>query len=212
MDQSAGPGNNASTAPSKNWFKNNFGKVIIITLVIIVLGEIIWGARAFLSPKKVMVADPIIRVINNPKPAELSLSTDKASVKVGETVTVPVKISTGGEKTDSTDLVVKYDPIFLSAKEENFATVGKIYSEYPAKQIDTKLGLIGISGITLPGQEGFSGEDTFATLSFTALSPGTTEVKVDFTEGSTADSNIVLEGSAQDILKKVTNAQIKITP
>jgi hypothetical protein len=105
---------------------------------------------------------------------------------------------------------VKFDPAFLQPAKE-FAKPGSIYSEYPAVQADNVQGLIGISGITLPGRSSFSGVGTFATLYFTALQDGQTQVTVDYQQDATADSNVVLSGTTDDILKVINNAQINIS-
>ncbi|MBI2593459.1 hypothetical protein HYW44_02345, partial [Candidatus Daviesbacteria bacterium] len=64
---------------------------------------------------------------------------------------------------------------------------------------------------TVPGSESFTGEGNFATIYFTALKDGRTTVSVDFEKGQTADSNVVLTGSTQDILGSAKNADIVIS-
>lgn len=194
-----------------NWFKTNWLKVVIIVLVVGVLAEIVFGAYSLFSPSSGGSLNLLAPEANEMRSAQFSLVPDKTSYKKGDVVTVDVKLFTGGYMTDSADLVVKYDPAFLSAADTNFATEGQIYSEYPAVQVDKENGLIGISGITLPGQNSFSGVGSFAKLNFTALKDGQTQVSIDFQPNSTADSNVVLSGSSQDVIGSVVNADINIS-
>jgi len=202
------------TSPAKNngnFFRSNLVKIIIAVLVIAVVGELIFGAYTLFSPSQGRNLNPLAQKANEMRSAQLSLVTDKTSYKKGDNVVVDVKLFTGGYVTDSSDLVVKYDPAFLSASGANFAVKGEIYSEYPAIQVDETNGMIGISGITLPNESGFSGAGTFATLNFTALKDGQTQLMIDYQPSETADSNVVLSGTTQDIIGAVVNADIIIS-
>lgn len=195
------------------WFKKNIIKIVIAVLVIAVAAELYLGSRTLFLPSKSGSAGLSLLPpkVNNLSEAGLSLIADKISYKKGEAVSVNVKLFTGGYTTDSTDLVVKYDPKFLEPKAGTFAQQGQTYSEYPALQVDKAKGLIGISGITLPGKKGFSGVGSFAKLNFTALQDGQTQIIIEFQPGKTADSNVVLSGSSKDILGNVANADILIS-
>jgi hypothetical protein len=192
------------------WFKKNIIKIIVAVLIIAVVAELIFGGITLFSPSSTSNSAPVAPKINSLRDAVISLVPDKTSYKRGDTVTVDVKLFTGGYTTDSTDLVVKFDPAFLKPADE-FAKKGSIYSEYPAVQVEPQQGLIGISGITLPGSKSFSGVGSFATLYFTAVQDGQTQVTVDFEKDATADSNVVLSGSTDDLLGIINNAQINIS-
>lgn len=194
-----------------NWFKNNLVRIVIVVLVIGVLAEVFFGAYTLFSPSSSNKLSILPQKVSEMRSSQLSLVPDKKNYKTGETVTVDVKLFTGGYTTDSTDLVVKYDPAFLQAPSNNFAEVGQIYSEYPAVQVDAKNGMVGISGITLPGKSGFSGVGTFAKLNFKALKDGQTQLSIDYQPDSTADSNVVLAGSTKDVLGSVQNVDINIS-
>lgn len=198
------------------WVKKNIVKIIITLLIIGIVAELIFGGVTLFSPSTIPALPDNLNILA-PKAmgltdASLSLVTDKTSYKKGELVVIKVKLFTGGYTTDSTDLVIKYDPAFLSPEEENFfALAGNLYSEYPAMQVDKEQGQIGISGITVPGKTNFNGVGIFATLYFTSLKDGQTKVSVDFEKGATADSNVVLSGSTQDILGLVENADVFVS-
>src|SRR3989344_2243129 len=221
MEQTANPNIIKSPIPaatvnelkknSAGWFKKNIVKIIVIVLVLAVIGELMFGGMTLFSPSKTGNLNIIGPKISNLQDASLVLVADKTSYKKGDSVTVDVRLFTGGYTTDSTDLVIKYDPKFLEPDAKTFAVQGQIYSEYPALQVDKAAGLIGVSGITVPGNDGFLGVGSFAKLNFKALQDGQTQVMVDFEAGKTADSNVVLSGSSKDILGSVASADIVIS-
>lgn len=192
------------------WFKKNIVKVIIVILIVAVLAELVFGGVTLFSPSSSGKLSPLVPKINSLSDAVISLMPDKTGYKKGDQVVIDVKLFTGGYSTDSMDLVAKFDPAFLQPAKE-FAKPGSIYSEYPAVQADNVQGLIGISGITLPGRSSFSGVGTFATLYFTALQDGQTQVTVDYQQGATADSNVVLSGTTDDILGVINNAYVSVS-
>lgn len=221
MDQSAGPSVFKNPIPdinpsevkkdTSNWFRKNLVGIIIVILVAAVAFELAFGWKSLFSPSGFNNLNIPAPKAKNLTEASISLVPDKQSYAVGDLVGINVELSTGGQTTDSTDLVVKYDPEFLSPIEKDFAAKGSIYSEYPGIQADREQGLIGISGITVPGGDNsFTGDGIFATIYFTALKNGQTTISVDFEKGQTADSNVVLTGSTQDILGSVKNADIVV--
>lgn len=195
-----------------NWFKRNLVKFIIATLIVGVLLEAYFGFHSLFSPSQSRGLSLIPQQVSQVRGAQLSLIPNKTSYKKGDIVVIDVKLFTGSYVTDSTDLVVRYNPSFLQASGKDFAQVGSIYSEYPAVQIDEKNGMIGISGITLPGKKSFSGTGSFVKFNFKALKDGQTPITIEYQPESTADSNVVLTGSTRDVLASVTNADITISP
>lgn len=221
MDQTAGPSIFKSPVPERSgtegrnnsagFFRNNKLKLVMALIVLVILA-VIFGGRSLFSPSGSGGFNILAPRVNGLTESNLSLVPDKASYRAGDQVMVNVKLYTGGYTTDSTDLVVKYDPAFLAPSEKGFALAGDIYSEYPAMQIDKSEGLIGISGITVPGAtRNFNTVGIFATLYFTAVKDGQTQIGVEFVKDETSDSNVVLTGSTQDILGSVGNADILIS-
>jgi hypothetical protein len=76
--------------------------------------------------------------------------------------------------------------------------------------VDNEQGIVAISGITPPNQDGFVGVGTMATILFTGRSEGRTSLTVDFEKGATADSNIVLSGTSDDVLSQVYNSDVTV--
>lgn len=221
MESSAGPtifksaGNplpsSQTVKNSGNWFKKNMVRMLLVVLAVGVFAEIVYGGLTLFSPATVRNLNILQPDLNELGGAKFSLVPDRASYKKGETVVIEAKLFTGGYSADSGDLVVKYDPAALKPASENFVAVGQIFSAYPPVQLDNQQGLIGISGITEGNGTGFSGVGTFAKISFIALKDGPAEVSIDFQPNITADSNIVLSGSMQDVLSGVDNATVIIS-
>lgn len=218
MENSAGPTifkSAASTIPSPqtvknsgNWFRKNIVKILLVVLGLGVVAEIIFGALTLFAPSSVRNLNVLLPSVNEMGGARFSLVPDKQGYRAGDIVTIDAKLFSGGYTAGSADLVLKYDPLFLKPEGEEFVSVGQIFSEYPAVQVDTDSGLIGVSGIADPNSDGFSGVGSFAKFTFRALKDGSSEVSIDYQPNSTADSNIVLSGSMQDVLSGADNVQI----
>lgn len=191
----------------KEFLNRNKVKLILGVLAIIVLVEIILGVRMLFSPVGEVRITPT--QIKSLSPAEIVLVSSNKSYKTGEKVPVEVRVVTGGNLVDSTDVILHFDPAVLTASTSSIRT-GKIYGDYPVAAVDSKEGLIKISGTNLNNSPGFSGIGSFASVDFIAKAFGNTAVSVEFEKGATADSNVVLSGSADDTLEKVYNLNINI--
>lgn len=192
----------------KAFVQKNLTKIIFGLLGLVVVIELVLGARALLSPSKPRIdrVNALIASMTDPK---LVLSSNLETVGVGQNIDVAVRVVTGGKSTDSTDLVLKFDPNFLEASSSSIK-LGQIYSEFPVADVDPKSSLVAISGITLPGRQGFSGIGTLATITFKAKQAGKTSLTIDYQKDATADSNVVESGTAKDILGEVVNLEITI--
>lgn len=185
-------------------------KTIFIILGIVVLAEIIWAGWSLLQSNQ-STATPSSTVTKEPS-ATASLTADKNDLKVGETVTVILNISSES-KSDGIDLIVNFDPKLLAVDATPSALpvqVGTMFKDYPQNRIDTP-GKVVVSGITdLSG--GVLSNGILGTINFKALAPGQTKISLDYKLGSTADSNVIETGSGKDILNEVNNIELKITP
>lgn len=193
----------------KGFFRKNLILVIVAILVLAVAG---YGAYSYFSPQSggLKILGP---QVNELRGAQLSLMPEKSAYKQGENVVIDVKLYTGGQSTQSTDVVVKYDPQFLQPVVDGVVTPGQIYSEYPPIQVEEKQGLIGMSGITADASgQGFSGVGSFAKLNFVALKDGQTEVLIEYQPDQTSDSNVLLFNSMTDVLSSVDSTTLTISP
>lgn len=135
--------------------------------------------------------------------ASLKLLPGSGSFEVGKSFEVKVELDAGGVRTSGVDVYLTFDPKKLNLLA---ITPGTIYSQYIGKKIDNTTGKAALSGLAGSIDNLFSGSGTFATLSFKALSAGTTEVKVDFILGNRNDSNVADFDAQGDALGSVANA------
>lgn len=139
---------------------------------------------------------------------KIILETPKIEVKAGESVPVKIKLDTGAQVADGVDVVLKFDNKLLEADSKSITT-GTIFPEFPVSRVDAD-GTVRITAITSLQGEGFSGEGVFASVNFKAVAKGKAAIKVDFTKGSTTDTNIVGTQVADDMLSEVTNLEVNI--
>lgn len=179
-------------------------RVVYPLLALIILIEVYFGLKTLLSPL------PAVEKLAPISQGVVALTTDQPSYLVGDQIPVTIKLSTGGYNSVGADLVLKYDPNFLEAKETDFFEQGETYQDYPGTSLDKKNGMIFISGIVLSDRGGFNGTGIFGRLKFVAKKQGLTLVKVEFQADSTTDSNIIDTVSAKDVLAQAIDVEINI--
>ncbi len=198
------------SAPSSSPNQKGYGKWVIrviLLVLVVVIGLEIFNAAKLLNKSK--SATPVFARLQPLSGGHLTLLADKKEYQVGETITVSVRMFTGGHPTDGTDLVLKYDPKLLEITSAFFAK-GNTYNDYPFSSFDPTKGEIQISGITSLSQNGFNGAGVFGTLTMKAKSAGIANLTIDFTPDRTTDSNMVESTSAKDILSQVDNLSLTI--
>ncbi len=186
--------------------KSFFGpKIVFVVLGIVILVELIYAVRAL----TVHVTPLPVRNISNQKPvAKISLMTAKTNLKVNDIVPVSVVLNSGQHSLGGVDLIVHYDPKILEVVPAEIIK-GKIFDEYPLISVDKVKGLISISGVSSL-KNSFTGTGDFATINLRTKLSGKTSLTVDFTKGSTTDSNLVDLSTSQDVLESVDNLELNI--
>lgn len=210
INPQAGTPSGIKSSLSPKYFFIILGVVVVIVVIII-------GARALLQ-RDSGISIPATQTDSSNQTAKLDSSTfisskltleaPKSEYKIGETIPVSIKIDTGGQTADGVDVNLKFDPEILEAKSSSITT-GTIFPDFPVSKVDQD-GTIRITGITSLQGEGFSGSGVFATINFKAKAKGLTLVKVEFTKGSTTDSNIVGTQVADDMLSEVKDLEVNI--
>lgn len=187
---------------------------IVIVAGLIILIQAIWAYQVITtsSPGSVQpsAAPPSSQ---NKVQNSVSLVTARNDFKVGEKIPVIINAEST-KKTAGMDLILKYDPNLLSVvtnASKTPMTVGTIYSDYPVNKVDEKLGLVTVSGITNE-TAGVVPKGVFGTIVFQAKAAGNPKIFLEFTKGSTNDTNIIENQTASDILDSVKNLDLKITP
>lgn len=186
-------------------------KNVFIVLGMVIVLEVVWALWSLMGHSVTNPPSPAtVKTLTQVKPTTVSLEANKTTLKVGEQVTVSIKLSSN-KKTDGTDLIITYDPKILSVQTvaNQPVRVGTIYSDYPSNVLDDKLGKVTVSGITSqPG--GVLADGPFGTITFVAKSVGQSKISLDFTAGKTTDSNVIEVGTGKDVLEKVQNLEVVI--
>lgn len=165
----------------------------------IIFGTILYLSLGFLAPALALAAT-------------LSLSPSTGTFNKGCNFSTDIVLDTASAQTDGTDAILFYDNSRLSA---NTISQGTIYSDYPGSNIDDTNGKITISGLAAFGHP-FVGKGTLATVNWTVkdtAQAGATQVKFDFDSNDktkTTDSNVVEDGTTNEILASVTNGSYTI--
>lgn len=195
-----------------------FGQTIFVVLGIIILMELFVVYKSLQKPNTATqtvaqngqsVSQVLPMSVGKLGGAKLALIADKKDFQVGETVPVNIRVFTGGYLADGVDVILKYDPDKLFADSSSIVA-GNILGSYPLKVIDQKSGVVKISAISSSSGDGFNGLGNFATINFKALTAGASDLSINFSAGSTTESNIIKQNDATDILDSVNGAKINI--
>lgn len=191
--------------PNKKWFQT--WRVIYPILGVVILVELILGIKTLLTPLPKSPAK--VSQSQLPPGAIILLISDKKDFKKGDQIPVKINLFTGGKTTSGTDLVLRFNPKIVEVTNNSF-TSGKIYSDYPVINIDSKLGILRVSGVASIGKMGFNGAGDFGVINFKAKAAGKTGITVDFKKGLTNDSNVIDTQTNADILERVSNLNITV--
>lgn len=190
-------------------------KIIVGAVLLIVVILLVWFIWNFTQAKNQTVGSILQKTQNTSKsldkvPGIIILSTSKQTFKVGETMTVSINFSSR-QFSDGADVILLYDPKLLSVElnaNNKPVNVGAIYQEYPENS-DDKNGRITVSGISST-PEGNVASGLFGTVNFKAKAAGKATISLDFTKGSSTDTNITEAENSQDILEAVQNVEVVI--
>jgi len=141
---------------------------------------------------------------------QVSLYWDKKQLNVGvdKQVTSDIIIDTAGKKVAGVGAVVKFDPNIIQAV--GVSTQG-LFKDYPLKTVDNELGIIKISGIVGSINELYSGQGTFATVTWKGIESGASIIQYVFEPGSTIDSNVAVTYGNGDALESVQDLYVGVT-
>jgi len=186
-------------------FSNKQKAILLVCTAIIFLG----GGIGISSLKKAPIAPPSTSqpettIIPTPVPAFFSLTSENKILKVGETFSLSLSLSSGDFAVDAVDLILTYDPELFKAQK---ITPGTIFDLYSVKQIDNQQGKVQLSatsGLKKGKVVGFSGAKEFGVISFEALKASTgAQIIIDF--------NSIAAAGGKSVLNLDENTQINYT-
>ena len=155
-----------------------------------------------------------VLLVQKASAATLTVSPATANLNTNETVEVQIMLDTQGQGIDGVDVFsLNYNPALLQVVDANASQSGtqiNAGSLMPITVVNTVLttsGRIQFSQ-TSSGGTTFTGNGVLARVSFRAIAGGTSAINFDFTPGSTADSNVAVNGA--DLLTAVTNGSITV--
>ncbi len=135
----------------------------------------------------------------------LSMSPSTGNYRVGQSFTVTIQGNSGGLALDGVDIVLHYDPLVLSV---NSITAGSIFPNTPVQANDPSIGEIHISSHSNGQPIVVSG--SLASIQFTVIGSGQTNVTFDYNSGSNARSDMSQNGNPGQVLGSVSNATFTV--
>ena len=172
------------------------------------LQQIVSSLTAILIALQTSVSGlPSAQVAQVTPSAALSLSPSSTSVNVNNTFTVNILLNTGGQSAYGVDVnKLRFNPAVLQVVDADAGTSGvqispgSLMALTIINNIDNTAGTIQFSQIATPGST-YSGSGTVATVTFRAISAGSSSATFDFSLGSGTDSNVA--GLGGDLLASV---------
>lgn len=188
-------------------------KNIFIVLGVIIALEVIWAISTLSNSQSIPATLDSSPPASEAQVAKttISLQSDKTSYKTGEKVTVSIILSST-KLSDGADLIINFDPDKLSVENAPGGVpvvFGVLYSEYPSNVLNAKEGRISVSGISTT-EGGVLANGLFGVITFRAKSEGLANISLEFTPGSTADSNVTQSGTGKDVLEEVNGVEVNI--
>lgn len=188
-------------------------KILLLVLFVLVLIEVtVVGLvlRAKKGQEKVIPQNVFLpqETANQGVMSFLQLTKPQA---IGEALEMSVFGDTAGKTITGADIVIKFDPTILEVR--SIIEEGPL-STFMVKDIKNDEGKIRISVYknAEKGETGFNGKASLAKIIFAFKQAQPATLSFDFQgEGKTADSNLVEEGTAKDILGKVESINLTLS-
>ncbi len=191
---------------------SNLPGVVFLLLIVVIIGELIWGAWYIMQPLPSGSGSGYNEVFaQEEKKADIALASDLTAISNGERLPVKISIHGNGVKSFGSDVVIKYNPkIFqLSGTPAAVFAKGILYPEYVGQEVDNTNGIFRVSGLSNNPSNAPDLEGVFGTLNFTAIGPGTDTITVEHSAESTTDSNVI-DAFGNNILKEISNLEISV--
>jgi len=183
-------------------------ELFMIFLSVAIIFEIIIGFW-FLEAKDIF--GPIVPKAQSQYAGQLWLEPAESVIRAGQDFNLKIMINADGQLVNGVDVVLNYDPGFLSVEDQVIPT--SLFPLYPRKFIEKEKGQIIITGAQIQkAEKEMLGDQAFASLKFKALRKGKTEISLatSFKGNTSQGSMIIISGSSRNILGEINNTQIEI--
>lgn len=134
--------------------------------------------------------------------ASLSLSPATGNVTVGQTIEISVNIDTGIPAATAADVVLNFNPNFLSVSKIDWGSAFGNQSGNPT--IDNNAGRIILHATTLSSAYAFTGQGVVAKITFSGKAAGTSQSVFTCTPATTQNDSNIWSSSA-DIINCASN-------
>jgi hypothetical protein len=194
-----------------NWVNTHRKQVYVVLasafLVIVAVFTLFPAIKdKFLNNLKQNIPGNILPKPESPGLGSITINTPKTGFALAEKIPVSIKSQTGGIPVTAFDVVIEYDPEFLTISErktpplQDFLYYGKNTNE-----------LISVSAIQKPTSQTAQvfKDTTLFELEFTPKKKGKTTLKIVYMPNSTNDSNL-LDSANKDILSNARGMEITI--
>lgn len=185
--------------------------IVFVVLVVLLAGILLIRERRKIKapqaePKNALTEEKAGQQITN-QPAIIARA-EPSSLAQNTATTVTFYINAPGKKIFGSDLIILYDPEYLSSDDTQIES-GDYFSQVPRKTVDQQNGIIKITAIE-GRDEVLSRETAIAAVKFTTLKSGRTIVAYSFTPGTTNTTTLTERDTSQNILEKAVSAQITV--
>lgn len=134
----------------------------------------------------------------------LSLSPTTKSVAVGETFDVAIILDTGGNNSNGCDVVLTFTPSIIKIKNVSFGS-SPLFTSSNVSSPDNTNGKLILNSSVISSAFAYSGKGTLATVTFEALSTGSTAVSFICNPGQTNGDSNIWNTQAEDIINCSAN-------
>lgn len=179
--------------------------IVVGVLILLLIGIVFIRNR---KPVSIGKKGPVIVEISvTPVPAIYELSASSGDIHIGSTFTVDVVFDSGGRSIDSSDVLLKFDPLYLSA--ESKIQPGQYFSSYPRTSVNNSAGTVQITAFTSQPGTIENNVKSF-TIAFKAKKSGQAEIGFLFGKGSTNQTTLVEHKTSRNVLTDVKPLRITI--
>lgn len=195
-------------------YNSDKNRIVIVVILLLILLSGIFVIRAKKKPvtydeKTISNENTGILPIEEKEDNIIYLTSDKTDLSTGELLKVKVSFTAPGKKIFGSDIILLYDPEFLSA-DLNSINTGNFFGSYPRKTIDPVNGIIRLSAYEGNKEALDMAAYDIMEIDFKALKKGSAQLSLLFEKGKTNTSNLVEVATSQNILEKTQGLSVSI--